>query len=435
VRDARFELDERRGLWARLVNLLDDAADPEGLAELSEKAGKDVLAAVLGENRSSEIEDAVNSFLSRVLYVEDDATSAELAASSVDHRALLRRADLLVSVPGDDRPIPIREQSTGIQTLALFGLFRAYLDTHGGRVLAVGLEEPEAHLAPHAARSLTVMATDKGQSILTTHAPIIADLTEPQDLVLARRHGSDTRVTFIPDGTFTGEQLGHLRRSIRRSSSAFLFGRLVLLVEGESEVLALPELARQLDYDFDRLGVAVVSTDGPGFGPLVTLLGQRCLDIPHMMLVDRDQTQTKLVKQLIDRGIVPTSVDPANPAPSALSAADVWRWSLGDFESMLLAGGGFNAYEAAADLLFGLGSLPKFRRDIWVKMQGNADGGKASDEAVLRAFLKKRRRKPELAYEAACALPSLGLSVPTEARELINAASAAAIRVASLEVE
>jgi hypothetical protein len=43
---------------------------------------------------------------------------------------------------------------------------------------------------------------------------------------------------------------------------------------------------------------------------------------------------------------------------------------------------------------------------------------------VLRAFLSRYRRKPEMAYEAARAFPSLGLHVPQEAAELIERAVA-----------
>jgi putative ATP-dependent endonuclease of OLD family len=396
VRDAQREFGDRGGLWSRLAALLESADDPNRVASLTAVAGRELVGAVLGDERLADLATTVESFVG---VMPGERLKAELRATSVDFRALLRQTDL--SIGQTDRMVPLARHSTGLQTLALFGLFRAYLETSGGYLLAAGLEEPEVHLAPHVARSLVKHASTPGsQLILTTHSPAITGSVSVMDVTLLRATANGTEARSLPDGLYDVEQLARMQRELRTVGTEFLFARAVLLCEGPSELGALPEFADRLGTELDILGVSVLPVGGGGFEPYIKLLGSTGFNIPFVVLCDNDLTLRKLVGRLDALGMLPTEVDPSGALNAKdlarLRAAGIFAWTAGDLEAYLLSEGGYLAFERAADFLYGVGHLAAFRtRQI--------AGGVADDDGtIITAYTKLRGiRKPELAAETA----------------------------------
>ncbi|MBF6599638.1 MAG: AAA family ATPase [Dehalococcoidia bacterium] len=422
IRDARRELDERGGMWARLTDLLRQASDPEQLKEIATEAGRQLAEAVLGAERLEEMGDRVRSYVSAVLYGEDDAVSAEMRATPLDYRAVARRTSVYLTSPGEEDPISLNQYSTGVQTLAMFGLFRAYVETQGGMVLALGLEEPENHLSPHAVRSLLNLLSEDGtQIIYTTHSPVVADRFDPTNAILVRQSGRLSTFRAVPSGSFDEGDRAHLVRAVRGSTSEFLFGRSALLVEGGSEQGAFPEFAAQLGIDLDRLGVSIVGVAGQMFRPFVRLLSSGCLDLPHAAVCDRDLAVGALLRSLRDAGSLPAGIDIDNPDEAQLRQAGIFWWPNGDFEAYLVSEGGYPAFGAAANILYGDGNLQEYRERRTA--QGLADDG----GATVRGYVRQRHiRKPELASETARQFSVLGLPVPPAVREVLEFAAALA---------
>lgn len=397
ARDARREFEDRAGLWSRLTSLLEAAHDPDRLAELTAEAGRELVGAVLGADRLDDIAGTVQQFVSAMYDATD--VEAELRATAIDFRTLLRRTSLVVG-RGQDL-VPLAEHSTGLQTLALFGLFRAFLDTAGGHLLAAGLEEPEIHLAPHVARSLVELATDTaGQVLLTSHSPSITNVVPVVDIRVLRGSEMGTLAKAIEPGLFDDEELARLHRELRTVGTEFLFARAVLLCEGPSEQGALPEFAAKVGTDLDRLGVSVLPVGGGGFRPYLKLLGDRGFDIPHAVICDNDQTLTKLLRVLRDLDLLPDGVDEGTPLDrdehERLRFSGYFAWPSGDFETYLVEEGGYEFFEEASNFLYGNGHLSRFRERVIV------DGVDDVDADVIRRYTKLRRvRKPELAAECA----------------------------------
>ena len=67
-----------------------------------------------------------------------------------------------------------------------------------------------------------------------------------------------------------------------------LFGRAVILVEGDAELYLLPVLAKIAGVDFEQLGITVCSVGGTNFGPYVKLLGDDGLNVPFAVVTDGD---------------------------------------------------------------------------------------------------------------------------------------------------
>jgi putative ATP-dependent endonuclease of OLD family len=66
------------------------------------------------------------------------------------------------------------------------------------------------------------------------------------------------------------------------------FARGVILVEGDAERFLVPAFADALGIPLDMLGITVCSVGGTNFSPYVKLLGPQGLNIPHVILTDRD---------------------------------------------------------------------------------------------------------------------------------------------------
>lgn len=407
ARDARREFDDRAGLWSRVATLLERADDPVRLAELTAEAGRDLVEAVLGEERLNDLATTVAGFMS-VMY--GSGLEAELRATAVDLRTLLRRTALVVG-HGPDKT-PLDQHSTGLQTLALFGLFIAYLDTTGGYLLAAGLEEPEIHLAPHVGRSLVNKTRASGRQVLfTSHSPAISDRIPISDITVLRRTDGGTVARRVQPGVFDDEELLRIQRELTMTGTELLFARSVLFSEGPSEAGAIPEFATKLGVDFDLLGVSIVPISGGGFKPWLKLCGPDGFDIPHGVLCDNDGNLPKLVNMLGELGRLPAGVDPARPISAVergLLATDAYfAWPEDDLESYLVSEGGYPSFESAADLLYGIGDLDQFR----------TAAGFTDDAETIRNYTKKRYvRKPELAAECAKQFST----VPSEMKAIIE---------------
>ena len=347
---------------------------------------------------------------------------AELRATAIDFRTLLRRTSLVVGREG--ALAPLEEHSTGLQTLALFGLFRAYLETAGGHLLAAGLEEPEIHLAPHVSRSLVRLATEPGnQVVFTSHSPAITDAFPVTDVRVLSREANGTSARAIPDELFDHEELARLHRELRSVGTEFLFARSVLLCEGASEKGALPEFGKKLGLDLDLLGVSLLPVGGGGFHPYLKLLGPDGFAIPHAVVCDNDQTLRGLIKMLDELDRLPEGVnandDPRETELQILRESGNFAWSSGDLEGYLVDSGGYSHFEEAASFLYGPDNLARFR-------SRKAKEGVDDDTEIIRRYTKLRRvRKPELAAECAVRFREVPEEISTVLRHAVDLARSA----------
>ena len=103
-----------------------------------------------------------------------------------------------------------------------------------------------------------------------------------------------------------------LQRYIDVSRGEIFFARGVILVEGDAERFLVPAFAEALDIPLDMLGISICSVAGTNFTPYVKLLGPEGLNIPHVILTDRDSSganpplvRRRLIRvlELVENGI------------------------------------------------------------------------------------------------------------------------------------
>jgi putative ATP-dependent endonuclease of the OLD family len=135
------------------------------------------------------------------------------------------------------------------------------------------VEEIEAHLHPQ--RQLKIIRalqdeSKKGiQMILTTHSPNLASVVDIERLCAI----NDAHFYSLSKGStkLTPENYSYLGRFLSTTKANLFFAQGVILVEGTTEQLLLPEMAKVLGYDLIDYGLSVVSTNGLGFEHFVNI--------------------------------------------------------------------------------------------------------------------------------------------------------------------
>ena len=101
--------------------------------------------------------------------------------------------------------LPLHQHGQGLQSLAIIFLFQAVVSQqlaeseYLGMEAIFAIEEPEAHLHPHAARTLWEKVRGlTGQKMMTTHSPYFVQHVPLHDLRLVRLQGGCSKVSFLP---------------------------------------------------------------------------------------------------------------------------------------------------------------------------------------------------------------------------------------------
>ena len=147
----------------------------------------------------------------------------------------------------------------------------------------------------HAAEILTVygsLGQDDYRALLLSYG------THPERAII---HGllrdlHDRALLYIDD-----DDLKSLETYARRIRGEIFFARRWLIVEGQAEYLIVHAMARELDYDFDEYGVAVIDAQNNG-NPAVFAALARALSIPWLAVFDGDNAGQSYCQSITARG-------------------------------------------------------------------------------------------------------------------------------------
>ncbi|TBC89210.1 DUF2813 domain-containing protein (plasmid) [Rhizobium leguminosarum] len=310
------------------------------------------LIASLGQETRQEIQDLIDAAQAAVIERREIEATADLinirliqmvgaqhavplslglAPTRLD--ALLRGLRLLI----DAGARSVSEASLGSANLIFLALKALELDrlvTDGERDHSFfAVEEPEAHLHPHVQRlvyrhffaSQTEQERESSArrqtTILTTHSPHIASVAPLESIVILRRDkriGATTGVAAA-QAPLTSEDVADLQRYIDVTRGELLFSRGVILVEGDAERFLVPAFADVLKIPLDALGISVCSVAGTNFKPFVKLLAPDGLNIPFVILTDRDiigdadygLSRVKGLLKILQPGLLTAEMKPA----------------------------------------------------------------------------------------------------------------------------
>lgn len=222
-----------------------------------------------------------------------------------------RSLQLLVQEEGKDLRFKASSLGMGVQASITIAILKAYSQIKIGNNNPLFIDEPELFLHPHAQQSfyklLCDLADNGTQIFLTTHSPSFLSLGRFDEIFIAKKdtaNGTTLKHSslyhFIGDfeartniRTTEEEFSLRLRNAFentgdsRRANEAF-FAKKILLVEGQTETLALPYLFNLLEYDYTADGLSIVRCGEKGeidrFFRVYNELG-----IPCFMLFDGDK--------------------------------------------------------------------------------------------------------------------------------------------------
>ncbi|MGO4998892.1 DUF2813 domain-containing protein [Oceanisphaera sp. W20_SRM_FM3] len=255
--------------------------------------------------------------LSEQLAVEDELTKADIKAGLDAVRQLLEHyftpQGATSRAPRRARDIAIhpvnlsqlgklnswhpKGEDSGL-SLALAAVAHTILQARGGRPIEVGarplllIEDPESRLHP-TMLAVTWGMLDRfpGQKLVTTNSGDLLSAFPLHHLRRLVRYIDETKSFQIGNEKYNGEDMRRIAFHVRINRPMSLFARYWLLVEGETEIWLLNELARICGYVLPAEGIRIIEFAQCGYSPLIKVA--RDFGIGWHLLTDGDEAGQK----------------------------------------------------------------------------------------------------------------------------------------------
>jgi hypothetical protein len=177
------------------------------------------------------------------------------------------------------------------------------------------IEEPEAHLHPHAVFEVArLLEQGERQVIATTHSPLLAASVTPASLRLVRHapDGGHDIVGFGPaehdedddlrskKPSFYATEMEKLTRLVERPFGELLFASAIVIGDGATERSFLPPVLREALGAFAH-GVSVIDSAGMNNQVVQAVIKfARHVDLPLVVFADGDEAGRRRIGRLVD---------------------------------------------------------------------------------------------------------------------------------------
>lgn len=300
LRDAESALSP--GRHSRLARLFEDLAAGDPTAEHERGIRKIFEAANSALEEHPLISDVQASLRSATKDMAgSDFVGISIRAADPEFSRILRMLRVLL----DGNPVPeLASSGLGYNNLLYIATVLAHLkDAPGDESSILLIEEPEAHLHPQLTERLghflagRLPGASLPQTLVSTHSPTLASNVKPHQVSVLFARNDDARITcnsLHRIGLSAAEER-QLQRMLDITRATLYFAKGLILVEGVTEELLIPELALRLGHDLSEHHISVVPLCGVTFDTIAKILGPDAFGIPTAIISDADPP--------IDRGV------------------------------------------------------------------------------------------------------------------------------------
>ncbi|MEG0279589.1 MAG: ATP-dependent endonuclease [Morganella sp. (in: enterobacteria)] len=182
--------------------------------------------------------------------------------------------------------------------LIILAMFAALLQSNSGLTLdpyarpIIIVEDPETRLHPiMLSVAWGLLSLFSLQRITTTNSGELLSLVSIHDICRLVRKSNRVAAYRLGENHLSPEELRRISFHIRINRPSALFARCWLLVEGETEIWLMNDLAKQCHYYFETEGIKVVEFAQCGLKPLLKFANK--MGIEWHTLVDGDEAGKK----------------------------------------------------------------------------------------------------------------------------------------------
>lgn len=295
-RDISKDIIDRKSLWSKLTSEV--KIDDENKKDIEEQIKK-INSSII--EQSETLRSIKNELANSA---SESKNIIELDSITRDIESLYKGMNIFYSGKNQS-PIPVEKVGLGLRSWAVFSTIKAlnqinYERTHNideAFLPILLIEEPEAHIHPHAQRTILKNIMDlKGQIFITTHSNYIFNDINYEDIIYVKMENAQSVFSSISfEGlTISEAELRSIKRTFMKTNSDLLYCSAVVLFEGETEEYAFPlyfkEYTKFEDYE---KGINFVPVKGSGerYAAYIRILDT--LNIPWFIYSDGEEDVVK----------------------------------------------------------------------------------------------------------------------------------------------